>query len=265
MTYFEAFIIAVVEGITEFLPISSTGHMIITSALLGLKTSPFLSLFTISIQFGAILSVVVLYWKRFFQSFQFYFYLIAAVTPTVIIAFLLKKYVDLALGSVLIVGINLFVGGIIILLLEKKFNSNSIIEKPMTYKKAAMIGLVQAISIFPGVSRSAATIYGGMFQGFNRKQAAEFSFFLAVPIMFLATVKDFYDFYKENGLSISSNEINLLIFGNIIAFIVALIAIKYFVDYIVKHGFYWFGIYRIIIGVLIIIAYQFLGFSLEMV
>lgn len=262
MTYFEALIIAIVEGITEFLPISSTGHMIVTSALLGLKTSPFLSLFTISIQFGAILSVVALYWKRFFQSLQFYFVLVAAIIPTVLIALLLKKYVDIALGSVIVVGINLLIGGLIIMYLEKKQLKNTEEETPISYKKALWIGCVQSISIFPGVSRSAATIYGGIFQGLSRKQATEFSFFLAVPIMFLATVKDFYDFYKEHGLTISSSEINLLIFGNIVAFIVAIIAIKFFINYIVKHGFYWFGIYRVLIGIIIIIAYQFFDLRL---
>jgi undecaprenyl-diphosphatase len=265
MTYFEAFIIALVEGLTEFLPVSSTGHMILTSAALGLKTSPFLSLFIVCIQFGAILSVVVLYWKRFFQSLQFYLQIAYAVIPTAIIALLLKKYIDHALGSVLVVGINLLIGGILILILEKYFNKKEMKEDVLlSPKKSMFIGLFQAISLFPGVSRSAATIYGGMFQGLSRKDAAEFSFFLAVPLMFMATVLDLFDFLKEGTMTISSHEISLLVFGNVIAFIVAALAIKFFISYIVKHGFKVFGYYRIVIGIIVIILYQYFGFSLEM-
>lgn len=265
MTYFEAFIIALVEGLTEFLPVSSTGHMILTSAALGLKTSRFLSLFIVCIQFGAILSVVALYWKRFFQSLQFYFQIAYAVIPTVIIAFLLKKYVDQALGSVLIVGVNLLIGGFIMLYLERYFSKKKVNEDiNLSPKKSIIIGLIQAISIFPGVSRSAATIYGGMSQGLSRKNAAEFSFFLAVPIMFLATTKDLYDFLKEGTMTISNNEISLLIFGNIVAFIIAALAIKFFISYIVKYGFKVFGYYRIIVGIVVILLYQFCGFSLKM-
>jgi undecaprenyl-diphosphatase len=265
MTYFEAFIIALVEGITEFLPVSSTGHMILTSAALGLKTSSFLSLFIVCIQFGAILSVVALYWKRFFQSIQFYFQIAYAVIPTVIIAFLLKKYVDQALGSVLVVGINLLIGGIIMLFLENYFSKKESTTTELSPKKSIIIGIIQAISIFPGVSRSAATIYGGMSQGLSRKDAAEFSFFLAVPIMFLATVKDLYDFLKEGTMMITNQEISLLVFGNVIAFIVAALAIKFFISYIVKHGFKVFGYYRIIVGILVLILFKYFGFSLEMI
>jgi len=264
MTFFEAFIIAIVEGLTEFLPVSSTGHMILTSAVLGLKTSPFLNLYIVAIQFGAILSVVFLYWRRFFQSIQFYIQIAFAIIPTVIIAFLLKKYVDQALGNVFIVGINLLIGGLIMIYLEKYFGQKESENAELTPLKSTMIGLFQAISIFPGVSRSAATIYGGMFQGLNRKNAAEFSFFLAVPIMFLATAKDLYDFAKESAVSISQQEISLLIFGNIIAFIVAGLAIKFFISYIVKHGFMVFAYYRIVIGIVVIILYKFFHFSLEM-
>lgn len=266
MTYFEAFIIALVEGLTEFLPVSSTGHMILTSAALGLKTSPFLSLFTVCIQFGAILSVVVLYWKRFFQSLQFYFQIAYAVIPTALIALLLKKHIDQALGSVLIVGINLLIGGFIILYLEKYFSKKEVNEEiNLSPKKSIIIGLIQSISLFPGVSRSAATIYGGMSQGLTRKNAAEFSFFLAVPIMFLATVKDLYDFLKMGTMSITNQEISLLIFGNIVAFIVAGLAIKFFISYIVNHGFKVFGYYRIIVGFIVIILFKYFGFSLEMI
>lgn len=265
MTYFEAFIIALVEGLTEFLPVSSTGHMILASAALGLNTSPFLNLFIISIQFGAILSVVFLYWKRFFQSFQLYINLMFAIIPTVIIAFLLKKYVSEALGNVLIVGINLLIGGILMLYLEHFFAKKDMTKDKFTPLNYAMVGLIQAISIFPGVSRSAASIYGGMSQGMSRKDAAEFSFFLAVPIMFLATVKDLYDFLKLENSSLSQHEISILIFGNIVAFIVAVMAIKFFISYIVKFGFKVFGYYRIIVGLIVIILYQYFGFTLEMI
>jgi|694.fasta_scaffold11608_9 undecaprenyl-diphosphatase len=264
MTYFEAFIIALVEGLTEFLPVSSTGHMILASAALGLKSSPFLNLFIISIQFGAILSVLFLYWKRFFVSLEFYFKIAYALIPTVIIAFLLKKYVDQALGSVLIVGINLLIGGFIMLYLEsyfKKKTNNDNDLKPLNY---GFIGLFQAISIFPGVSRSAATIYGGMFQGMTRKDAAEFSFVLAVPIMFLASAKDLYDFLKLGKQSISNQEITVLVFGNVVAFLVAILAIKFFVSYIVKYGFTMFAYYRILVGILVIVLYKYFGFTLQM-
>ncbi len=264
MTYFEAFIIALVEGLTEFLPVSSTGHMILASAALGLKTSPFLNLFIISIQFGAILSVLFLYWKRFFVSLEFYFKIAYSLIPTVIIAFLLKKYVDQALGSVLIVGINLLIGGFIMLYLEsyfkKKINDDNNL-KPMNY---GFIGLFQAISIFPGVSRSAATIYGGMFQGMTRKDAAEFSFVLAVPIMFLASAKDLFDFLKLGKQSISNHEVTVLVFGNIVAFLVAILAIKFFVSYIVKYGFTVFAYYRILIGILVLVLNKYFGFTLQM-
>lgn len=264
MTYFEAFIIALVEGLTEFLPVSSTGHMILASAALGLETSPFLNLFIISIQFGAILSVLFLYWKRFFVSLEFYFKIAYSLIPTVIIAFLLKKYVDQALGSVLIVGINLLIGGFIMLYLEsyfkKKINDDNNL-KPMNY---GFIGLFQAISIFPGVSRSAATIYGGMFQGMTRKDAAEFSFVLAVPIMFLASAKDLFDFLKLGKQSISNHEVTVLVFGNIVAFLVAILAIKFFVSYIVKYGFTVFAYYRILIGILVLVLNKYFGFTLQM-
>lgn len=265
MTFFEAFIIAVVEGLTEFLPISSTGHMILTSALLKLESSRFLNFYIIAIQLGAILSVVVLYKERFFKSIKFYLYLAAAVIPTAIIGLALKKYVDVALGSVIVVGINLFLGGIIMIFLERYFANRNKVETPITYKKAIWIGIVQALAIFPGVSRSAATIYGGLFQNLTRKTAAEFSFFLAVPVMFLATVKDLYDFMNEDNAALSGHEIQLLIFGNVVAFFVAMIAIKWFINFIVKYGFIHFAYYRIAIGLIVIAACYYFGFSLKMI
>jgi undecaprenyl-diphosphatase len=265
MTYFEAFVLALVEGLTEFLPVSSTGHMILASAALGLKTSPFLNFFIISIQFGAILSVVALYWRRFIISIQFYICIIYAAIPTVIIAFLLKKYVDQALGNVAIVGINLLLGGFIMLYLESYFKNQTKSNenlKPLNYFS---IGIFQAISIFPGVSRSAATIYGGMFQGMSRKDAAEFSFLLAVPIMFMATVKDLYDFMKGGMNPFTTQEISLLAFGNVVAFFVAILAIKFFVSYIVKNGFKVFAYYRILMGILVLLLFKYFGFSLQMI
>lgn len=264
MSFFEAIIIAIVEGLTEFLPISSTGHMILASAFLGLKSSSFLNLYIVSIQFGAILSVVALYWKRFFQNLKFYFILLSAVIPTVIIAFTLKKYVDEALGSVLIVGINLLIGGFVMIILENYFGKKNQESNPITYKNAMWIGIAQAISIFPGVSRSAATIYGGMSQGLNRREAAEFSFFLAVPIMFLASVKDGYDFFKSSQVSISDHEIKILLLGNLVAFIVATMTIKFLVNFISKNGFKPFAYYRIAMGILVIVLYKFFNFSLQM-
>lgn len=263
MTFFEAIIIAIVEGITEFLPISSTGHMILTSALLGVKSSPFLNLYIISIQFGAILSVVVLYWRRFFQSIQLYLYIAAAIIPTVLIALILKKYVDQALGSVLIVGVNLLVGGVLMIVLENYFEKKTL-NQSLNYKKSFWIGLCQAISIFPGISRSAATIYGGMSQGLSRKDAAEFSFFLAVPIMFMASVKDGYDYFQSGYPALTTENIQQLILGNIVAFIVAGMAIKFLIQFISKNGFKPFAYYRIVIG-LLVIGLILSGISLEMI
>lgn len=263
MTYFEAFIIALVEGITEFLPVSSTGHMILASAALGLKSSSFLNLYIISIQFGAILSVLVLYWRKFFLSFQFYLNIFYAILPTVLIAYLLKHHVDKALGDVLVVGLNLFIGGIVMLYLESFFKNGYAKEGSIQPKNYFFIGLFQSISIFPGVSRSAATIYGGMFQGMSRKDAAEFSFILAVPIMFLATAKDMYDYLNAGNSILASDEISLLLFGNVVAFTVAILAIKFFVSYIVKYGFKLFAYYRILLGILVIVLFRYFGFSLH--
>lgn len=264
MTYLEAILIAIVEGITEFLPISSTGHMILASSFLGIEPSPFLNLFIISIQFGAILSVVFLYRKRFFQSFQFYLHIAAAVIPTSLIALALKKYVDAALGSVTIVAINLLLGGIIMLFLEHYFSKREQTSPQMTYPKAIWVGLIQAISIFPGVSRSAATIYGGMSQGLTRKDAAEFSFFLAVPIMFLATIKDLYDYFKIGSMSLGSHQVNLLVIGNIVAFIVAGLSIRWMISFIVKKGFKPFAYYRILIGIFVLVLLHVCKVSLNM-
>ena len=255
MTYFEALIIAIIEGLTEFLPISSTGHMMIATAVLGIKATPFVKLFTIAIQLGAILSVVVLYFKRFFRSFDFYTKLVVAFIPAAIFGVLLGDYIDAALENLMGVAVALFIGGIVLLFVDKWFkNNNQDAEKDITYPKALKIGLLQCLAMWPGMSRSACTIIGGMTQGLTRKNAAEFSFFLAVPTMFAATAKKLLDFYKE-GISLNGQEINILIFGNIIAFIVALLAIKSFIGFLNKYGFKAFGWYRIIVGGILIVLF----------
>jgi undecaprenyl-diphosphatase len=255
MTYFEALIIAIIEGLTEFLPISSTGHRMIATALLGIKATPFVKLFTIATQLGAILSVVVLYFKRFFRSFDFYTKLVVAFIPAAIFGLLLGDYIDAALENLMGVAVALFIGGIILLFVDKWFkNNNQDSEKDITYPKALKIGLLQCLAMWPGMSRSACTIIGGMTQGLTRKNAAEFSFFLAVPTMFAATAKKLLDFYKD-GITLNGQEINILIFGNVIAFVVALLAIKSFIGFLNKYGFKGFGWYRIIVGGILIVLF----------
>ena len=252
MTVFESIILAIIEGLTEFLPVSSTGHMIIGSALIGLESTQFVKLFIVAIQLGAILSVIVLYFKRFFQSLDFYFKLLAAFIPAVIFGLLLSKKIDALLESPMGVAIALLIGGIILLFTDKWFKNPTIDDSnDISYKTAVTIGLFQCISMIPGTSRSAATIIGGMTQKLSRKAAAEFSFFLAVPTMFGATAKKLYDFYKE-GYQITADEIKLLAIGNIVAFVIAMLAIKYFITFLQKRGFVIFGWYRIVVGVIII-------------
>jgi undecaprenyl-diphosphatase len=248
MDILQTIIIATVEGITEFLPISSTGHMIIAEKLLNVESSNFVKMFTVCVQFGAILSVIVLYWKRFIQSMDFYFKLFVAFLPAAIFGLLFKKYIDIMLDSALVVAITLIVGGIFLIFVDKIFKDESV-NQDISYPKSLIIGLFQVISMIPGVSRSAATIIGGLSQKLNRKNAAEFSFFLAVPTMFAASVLKIFDAYKQ----INSDNIQILLIGNVIAFIVALLAIKGFITYLVKHGFKIFGYYRILIGLIILI------------
>ncbi len=253
MNLFETIVLAVVEGLTEFLPVSSTGHMIIASSFMGIASEPFVKLFTIAIQLGAILSVVVLYFKRFFKSINFYLKLFVAFIPAAVFGLLLSKKIDELLESPLAVGISLLVGGVILLFVDKWFNKPTIHEEEnISYLTALKIGFFQCIAMIPGVSRSGSTIVGGMTQKLSRKVAAEFSFFLAVPTMFAATGKKLFDFYKE-GNTITHDQMNLLIIGNVIAFIVALLAIKSFIGYLNKHGFKAFGWYRIFAGLAIII------------
>jgi undecaprenyl-diphosphatase len=252
MNYLQAIIIAIVEGITEFLPISSTGHMIITQKILGIESSEFVKMFTVCIQFGAILSVIVLYWKNFFQTINFYYKLFVAFLPAAVFGLLLNDFIDSLLGNVIIVAISLVLGGIILLFVDKWFN-NEKENQEITYPKALKIGFFQLISMIPGVSRSAATIIGGMSQKLTRKNAAEFSFFLAVPTMFGATALELFKTYK----TINTDNIKILMIGNAVAFIVALIAIKGFISYLTKHGFKAFGYYRIAIGLIILSLFAF--------
>jgi undecaprenyl-diphosphatase len=264
MTLLHAIILAIIEGITEFLPVSSTGHMIIGSSLMGIAQENFTKTFTVAIQFGAILSVIVLYWKRFLKSVDFYRKLIIAFIPAVLFGVLLKKEINAMLGNVIVVATSLLVGGIIFLLLDKWFHraeekgSNELHSDSSAFK----IGMFQVIAMIPGVSRSAATIIGGLTQNLNKRAAAEFSFFLAVPTMFAATCKEMYDLYKEGG-GISHDQLHLLLIGNVVAFVVAVIAIRAFINFLVSHGFKVFGYYRIIIGLTILVLH-FIGIELNM-
>ena len=256
MSWLEAIIIAIVEGITEFLPISSTGHMIITQGVMGLESSDFIKAFIINIQFGAILSVVVLYWKRFLQTMTFYYKLFVAFIPAAVIGLLAGDLIDSLLENVYVVAIMLILGGIVLIFVDKWFNKPSE-DQSISYPTAFKIGLYQCIAMIPGVSRSSSTIIGGMTQKLNRQTAAEFSFFLAVPTMFAASGYKLTQNYK----SITPENLDILIVGNIVAFIVALIAIKTFINYLAKHGFKMFGYYRIIVGLAILI-FMALGFDL---
>ena len=255
MNTLQAIIIAIVEGLTEFLPISSTGHMIITEKLLGITENDFIKVFTVAIQFGAILAVVVLYAKKFFdfKKWQFYVKLAAAVVPALVFGFLFSKKIDALLESSLTVAITMLAGGIILLFIDKAFKNPTIdSEEKVTYGKAIIIGVWQCIAMIPGVSRSAASIIGGMQQKLTRSAAAEFSFFLAVPTMLAATVYKLLKYNKESG-GFSGQEIKQLAIGNVVAFIVALLAIKFFIGFLKKYGFTVWGWYRIIVGIILLL------------
>lgn len=276
MTYWHALLLAIVEGLTEFLPVSSTGHMIIASALLGVQMTPFVKLYLVVIQLGAILSVLAVYWKRFFQSFDFYLKLLVAFLPIVVVGFFLKKHIDALLESVPVVATSLLMGGIILLFIDKWFPQEDPNEggRPVTnpsWRQAFTIGVFQCIAVVPGISRSAATIIGGLSQRLTRRAAAEFAFFLAMPTMTAAAVKDLYDYYKEaktHGVDLShmfsAQEVKLLVLGNVVAFVVALLAIRVFVGFVTKYGFRAFGIYRIIVGGVLLIMLA-LGINLQLV
>jgi undecaprenyl-diphosphatase len=255
MNYFQALILAIIEGLTEFLPVSSTGHMVIASSFMGIGKDEFVKLFEVAIQFGAILAVVVLYWKKFFDftKWQFYIKLIIAVIPALFFGFLLNDFIDNTLGNPIFIAVVLLLGGIVLLFIDKFFKNPTVNhESEISNLTAFKIGCFQVLAVaFPGLSRSAATIIGGMQQKLSRHAAAEFSFFLAVPTMCAATG---YKLLKGHEL-LNAENIKLLLFGNVIAFIVAIIAIKSFIGFLSKHGFRIFGWYRIIIGVLLLVLY----------
>ena len=284
MDLLQAIIIAIVEGLTEFLPVSSTGHMIIAQNLLGVaQGDAFVHAFTFIIQFGAILSVVVLYWKQFFRldntpapegsslwqrirhRWYFYWLLVVGVLPAVVIGLAAKKsgLLDWLLDSVTVVAIMLVAGGVFMLLCDRIFNKGSETVR-LDERKAFKIGLFQCISVIPGVSRSMATIVGGMAQKLTRRKAAEFSFFLAVPTMAGATLLDLVDLFKDNAEWATTHNIVVLIVGCVVAFVVALLAMKWFVNFLSKYGFKAFGWYRIIVGVIILVMLL-SGQSLQMV
>ena len=249
MSFLDAIILAIIEGLTEFLPISSTGHMIIASTLMGNASDDFVKLFTVAIQFGAILSVVLVYFQRFLQTFRFYLLIGAAFIPTAIIGLLAKKHIDALLENVEVVAWMLLLGGIVLLFVDRFFEANETqaVEKELDFKTAFVIGTIQCLAMVPGVSRSAATIIGGLSQKLTRKAAAEFSFFLAVPTMAAATLKSMYD-EKELLLQSTGHEWLLLLVGNVVAFAVAYLAIKSFIAFLQKKGFRAFGWYRIALG-----------------
>lgn len=280
LTIIETIIIAIVEGLTEFLPVSSTGHMVITQGLLGVESTEFVKAFTFIIQFGAILSVVVLYWKRFFQlnrtpapadatplkrflhRYDFYWKLLVAFIPAAVLGLLFSDAIDAMLESVTVVAVMLILGGIFMLFCDRIWGNGSE-DTPLTEKRAFMIGLFQCISMIPGVSRSMATIVGGMAQKLTRRAAAEFSFFLAVPTMFAATLFKMLKLFMDGGTEILVNNLSALIIGNVVAFIVALLAIKFFISFVTKYGFKAFGWYRIVVG-LAILGLMGMGYTLEL-
>ena len=281
LNVFQTIIIAIVEGLTEFLPVSSTGHMIIIQHVLGVESTEFVKAFTFIIQFGAILSVVCLYWKRFFRlnhtpapegasalkrflhTYDFYWKLFVAFIPAAVLGLLFSDMIDAMLESVIVVAVMLIIGGVFMLFCDKLFGNGSE-ETKLTEKRAFYIGLFQCISMIPGVSRSMATIVGGMAQKLTRKAAAEFSFFLAVPTMFAATVYKMFKLFMEGGTEIIVSNMEALIIGNAVAFVVAMLAIKFFISFVTKYGFAAFGWYRIIVGGVILIM-SCLGYNLELV
>lgn len=253
MELFHAIILAIIEGLTEFLPVSSTGHMIIASSLMGLETDDFVKLFTIAIQLGTILSVLVLYFKRFFKSLDFYYKLVVAAIPASVFGFLFNDQIDALLESPLTVAVSLVIGGIVLLFVDQWFNKPVIGNSDdISYLQALKIGFFQCLALIPGTSRSASTIVGGMTQSLTRKAAAEFSFFLAIPMMLGATVLKLKK-YLDSGAVLTSKEINLLVVGNVVGFIVAILAIRFFIGVVTRHGFRAFGWYRIVIGGIIIV------------
>lgn len=264
MNLIQSIILAIIEGLTEFLPISSTGHMIIASSVLGIAENEFVKNFTVIIQFGAILSVVVLYWRRFIKSVDFYIKLFIAFIPAAVIGLLASDYFDMLLENVIVVACTLLLGGIFLLFVDKIFEKNELNrDSEPNLKSSFIIGVFQVIAMIPGVSRSAATIIGGLTQKLTRKAAAEFSFFLAVPTMFAATCYKLLKIYQSTA-GFTNHDIQMLAVGNIVAFIVAMLAIKFFISFLTKYGFKVFGYYRIAVGIAILAMY-FAGVDLKIV
>jgi undecaprenyl-diphosphatase len=258
MNVIHAIVLAIIEGLTEFLPVSSTGHMIIGSTAMGIASHPFVKVFTVAIQLGAIMAVLVLYWRRFLQNFDFYIKLGIAFLPAAVAGLLLKKYIDQMLESIVVVAIALLVGGVVLILLDRFFERQRQLQtdiSDVTYPRALRIGAFQVLAMIPGVSRSAATIVGGLTQGLSPTTAAEFSFFLAVPTMFAATAKSLLDYFTDEGGTLSGHEWMLLGVGNVVAFVVAMVAIRSFIGYLTRHGFRLFGYYRIAMGALLLILW----------
>ncbi|MEI6764463.1 MAG: undecaprenyl-diphosphate phosphatase [Bacteroidota bacterium] len=259
MNYLEAILIAIVQGITEFLPVSSTGHMIIVETLLGIPPdNKFVAAFTVCIQLGSILSVLILYWRRFLQSVNFYVKLFIAFIPAAILGFLLNNIIEQYFLRIEVVAASLLVGGIVLVFVDRWFKGNTDETKEVKYMSAFKIGLFQVLAMIPGVSRSAATIVGGLTQKLTRKNAAEFSFFLAVPTMFAATAYKLFKIYD----TIEKSQIKILVVGNVVAFVVAIIAIKAFITFLTRYGFKLFGYYRIVLGIVLLILFA-LGVDLN--
>jgi undecaprenyl-diphosphatase len=267
MTTFQAFILAIIEGVTEYLPISSTGHMIFASSYFGIQNDDFVKLFQVSIQFGAILAVVFLYWKKFFNfsKFNFYIKLAIAIIPALVLGKLFDDKIEAVLGDPIPIAIVLILGGIVLLFIDSRFQNPTVAEEQdITIKKAVTIGFWQCLAMMPGTSRSAASIIGGMQQGLTRQVAAEFSFFLAVPTMMAVTLYSVflktYETTHMKGYELllqSKENIKLFLIGNVIAFIVAVLAIKFFIGIIKKYGFKPWGYYRIIMGVFLVIYFTY--------
>lgn len=256
MDNLKAVVLAIIEGITEFLPVSSTGHMAIASAFLDIESDPFTKLFEVVIQFGAILSVVVLYWRKFidFKKFSFYAKLLVAILPALAFGALFKKHIDNMLENPLFISLVLLGGGVLLLFVDRWFKNGSVKEEEeISYKKGFIIGLYQVLAvILPGLSRSAATIVGGMQQKLTRSLAAEFSFFLAVPTMFAATAKSLLDIVQKQPEVLNTEGIQYLLLGSAVAFVVALLAIRFFIRFLQQNGFKAFGWYRIALGTVLI-------------
>jgi undecaprenyl-diphosphatase len=260
MTTFQSIVISIVEGLTEFLPISSTAHMKITNSLMGLQPDAFTDMFEVVIQLAAILSVVTIYFKKFFEfkDFIFYIKLVIAVIPALIAGLLLKKHIDAALSNLWFIAFVMIGGGVFLLFIDKIFTKNNLDnEENISYPKAFIIGCFQVLSvILPGLSRSAATIIGGMSQKLTRRLAAEFSFFLAVPTMFAASAKSMLDVYKDHREVLVKENFATLGIGAVVSYIIALLAIKFFIEYLQKHGFKIFGWYRIVAGAIVLVLLQ---------